>query len=244
MKKTLTFIIGAIFGLLLWQLGKLAYERWFEERVYPDPDIYKVRGIDISHHNGDVDFERIGKADTDVGFIYLKATEGTDFIDSHFHHNSLHAINSGLPVGAYHFFRYDTDGELQALNFLHALKGRDFALPPAIDVEDWGNPDGHANALIVERLRALTGRLRMEGYEPIIYTNLDGYYRLIKGNFDNYPLWIASFSNPPLDQDPNNIRWTLWQYTHRGSVPGISGDTDINVVNPKSPYFSLFQMKD
>lgn len=240
MKLTVKLIIVAILGVLIWKLGSMAYERWFVDSVFPDREVYKIRGIDISHHNGDIDFERISKADTDVGFIYLKATEGTDYIDPHFVRNSTHALRTGVPVGVYHFFRYDSDGELQALNLLRALKGRSFHLPPAIDVEDWGNPDGHATATIVERLRALVDRLESYGYTPVIYTNLEGYHRLIKGNFDNYPLWIASFSNPPLDVDPDNIRWTIWQYSHRGSVPGISGDTDLNVINPNSIHQSQF----
>lgn len=234
MKLTLKIIIIAILALLLWKLGGMAYERWFVESVSPDREIYKVRGIDLSHHNGEVDFERVAKADADVGFIYLKATEGTDYIDPKFVRNSHHATRSGVPVGVYHFFRYDRDGELQALNFLNALRGRDFSLPPAIDVEDWGNPDGHATATIVERLRAFVTRLEDEGYSPLIYTNIEGYHRFIKGNFDNYPLWIASFSNPPLEDDRENIRWAIWQYSHRGSIPGSSGDTDLNVVNPNS----------
>lgn len=240
MRTVLKITIAVILGLLLWLLGGMAYERWFVDTVVPDPDIYRVRGIDISHHNGKVDFDRLSKADAAVDFIYVKATEGTSFVDPHFRRNVLHASRAGIPVGVYHFFRYDKDGELQALNLLQALKGREFLLPPAIDVEDWGNPDGHATATIVERLRALIARLELEGCHPIIYTNLEGYHRLIKGNFDDYPLWIASFSNPPLDVDPENVRWTLWQYTHRGSVPGISGDTDINVVNPNSKHTSKF----
>lgn len=240
MRLVLKIIISVIIGLLLWQLGSIAYERWFVESVSPDRNIYKVRGIDISHHNGDVDFERLSKADTDVGFIYMKATEGTDFVDPHFNRNASRALRSGIPAGVYHFFRYDSDGELQALNLLRALKNREFPLPPAIDVEDWGNPDGHATATIVERLRALTARLELEGYSPIIYTNLEGYHRIIKGNFDDYPLWIASFSNPPLDDYYETNRWVMWQYSHRGSVPGISGDTDLNVINPNSPHKSKF----
>lgn len=240
MKILLKITIAVILGVLVWQLGRMAYERWFLDSVTPDATLYKVRGVDISHHNGKVDFDRLSKADTDVRFLYMKATEGTDYLDPHFHRNALHARRSGIPSGVYHFFRFDKDGELQALNFLSAIRGRDFQLPPAIDVESWGNPDGHDVASVVGRLRALISRLEVEGIDPIIYTNLDGYHRLIKGNFDDYPLWIASFSNPPLDVDPDNVRWTLWQYTHRGSVPGISGDTDINVVNPKSPHSPLF----
>jgi lysozyme len=233
--RLLKILIGVILAVLLVELGGLAYDRWFAEGAKPDRSIYPQRGIDISHHNGEIDFEQLKEADADVSFIYIKATEGTDFIDPEFITNSRKAVASGVPTGAYHFFRYDTDGELQALNFIHALRGRHFKLPPAIDVEDWGNPDGHAKALIVERLRSLTECLVNEGYSPIIYTNIEGYHNLIKGNFDNMPLWISSFSYPPLDSDPDNKLWTIWQYSHRGSVSGISSPTDLNILNPSNP---------
>lgn len=228
--------IGVISLLLVAELGMIAYGRWFAEGAVPDRGVYTLRGIDVSHHNGEIDFSRVARSESDVSFVYIKATEGTDFLDPAFIRNSHGSISAGIPTGAYHFFRYDTDGELQALNFIRAIRGRDFALPPAIDVEDWGNPDGHTTALIVERLRTMLGCLLKFGYMPIIYTNLDGYHRLIKGNFDDSPLWISSFSYPPLDNDPENLRWDIWQYSHRGDVNGISSSTDLNVLNPASRF--------
>lgn len=236
MKLTVVkLLIAVVVGVFLVKLSAIVYDRYFAEGASPDRTIYVSRGIDLSHHNGRMDFERLSKADTDVEFVYLKATEGTDYVDPEFVAAATACRRYGIPAGAYHFFRYDTDGELQALNFMQALRGRHFQLPPAIDVEDWGNPDGHATAKIVERLRALTEHLLSEGYTPVIYTNSDGYRRFIKGNFDHLPLWIASFDFPPLEDDPENSRWSLWQYSHRGSVPGIFSSVDLNVVNPANP---------
>lgn len=234
--------IIAIVLALLFLLGRLAYERWFAEGAVPDRAIYTVRGIDVSHHNGDIDFARVGESDADVGFVYIKATEGADYVDPDYVRNFSKVRRCGIPAGAYHFFRYDTDGELQALNFLHALRGRNFTLPPAIDVEDWGNPDGNASAKIVERLRIMTDILRAEGYSPMIYTNVGGYHRLIRGNFDYMPLWISSFSYPPLDIDPDNTRWAIWQFSHRGDVPGINNPTDLNVINPSHPLWDTLAL--
>ncbi len=228
--------IVTISALLVVELGMMAYDRWFAEGAVPDRGKYPLRGIDISHHNGDIDFSKVAGKEADVAFVYVKATEGTDFIDPAFVSNARKSMTAGIPTGAYHFFRYDTDGELQALNFISSIRGRGFSLPPAIDVEDWGNPDGHTTALIVERLRTMTGCLLKEGYMPVIYTNLDGYHRLIKGNFDDLPLWISSFSDPPIDSDPDNLRWDIWQYSHRGDIPGVPSSTDLNVLNPSSAF--------
>ncbi|MCM1070086.1 MAG: lysozyme [[Clostridium] fimetarium] len=220
---------GAFAGLFL-------YGRYFGKAPHPSEKLYPVRGVDLSAHNGAVDFDVLGGQG--IAFAYLKATEGTDFIDRYFIDNARRALRSGLPCGAYHFFRFDTDGELQALNFNDALRGRDFALPPAIDIEEWGNPDGHATASIVERLRRMIQTLERLGHSPILYTNKDGYYRFVRGNFDNYPLWICSFTDPPLEGARSS--WVFWQYSHRGRLEGVEGTVDLDVFAGSEEEFERF----
>lgn len=206
------------------------WNRWFSERANPSLEEYPVRGIDISAHNGKIDFSKL--REQGIEYVYIKATEGTDFVDRRFDANARGAKKHGLPCGGYHFFRFDTDGEMQALNFLAALKRRDFSLPPAIDVEEWGNPDGHETDLIVERLKKMIEYMELSGERPIIYTNKDGYGRFIKGNFSDYPIWICSFTDPPVEGSQPDI--ALWQYSHRGSLEGISGSVDLN-ASPTLP---------
>lgn len=205
--------------------GWWAWQRYFSDEIVPSKEEFPLRGIDISAHNGEIDFESLAR-ENPVDFVYVKATEGTDFLDRNYEQNILGASRQGIPTGAYHFFRFDTDGEMQALNFLSALRGRRFRLPPAIDIEEWGNPDGHATALIVNRLRDMVSYMEHEGYAPMLYTNRDGYRRFIRGNFDSYPLWLCSFADPlPLGMKPD-----IWQYSHRGSLPGISGRVDLDAA--------------
>lgn len=208
------------------------YNRYFSERANPSEEIYTIRGIDISAHNGDVDFEAL--AGSGLSFAYIKATEGTDFRDRNFDRNATGLKRAGIPAGAYHFFRFDTDGEMQALNFLNALKGRRFELPPAIDVEEWANAEGLGTGRIMKELRMMIDVLRRDGYEPMIYTNKDGYERFVKGKLDRNNLWICSFTDPPLDDDRE---WVLWQFSHRGAVAGIEGPVDLNTVNPSDTIF-------
>lgn len=94
--------ILAISVLLLAELGMMAYDRWFAEGAVPDREVYPLRGIDISHHNGEVDFSRVASEEADVAFAYIKATEGTDFIDPAFIRNARLSVASGIPSGAYH----------------------------------------------------------------------------------------------------------------------------------------------
>lgn len=206
------------------------YNRYFSERANPSMEEYPLRGIDISAHNGEIDAAALTRAG--ISFAYIKATEGTDFTDRQYTRNAALLRECGIPAGAYHFFRFDTDGELQAWNFLSALRGQRFALPPAIDLEEWSNPDGFTTRQILRELRRMLHVLEAEGVTPLIYTNKDGYSRFVKGGLDGYPLWICSFTDPPLD-DPDN-RWDVWQYSHRGSVDGISGSVDFNTVRPGS----------
>lgn len=204
-----------------------AYNRYFSEQATPSPEVYKVRGIDISAHNGEIDFGALRRQGVD--FVYIKATEGTDFIDRNFVKNSVGLQREGIATGAYHFFRFDTDGEMQAFNFINALKGRGFELPPAVDVEEWANAEGISTGKIMKELRLMLDVLGTEGYEPVIYTNKDGYDRFVKGKLEKYPLWICSFSDPPVD---GGTQWSIWQYSHRGRLEGIDGYVDMNAMNP------------
>ena len=210
------------------------YNRYFSDRANPSVAEYPIRGIDISAHNGDIDFYRLGMQGLD--FAYVKATEGTDFIDRNYVRNVAGLKQAGIATGAYHFFRFDTDGEMQGWNFLRALRGRDFNLPPAIDLEEWSNPDGFSTSHILRELGNMLALLRAEGITPVIYTNKDGYYRFVRGHLEDYPLWICSFTDPPLGDEAH---WDVWQYSHRGAAAGIEGMVDFNTVNPASPLASV-----
>lgn len=213
-------MIAALAAVAL--IARTGYRRYMGSLPEPSLTEYPVRGIDLSAHNGEIDFDRVA-ATGNVDFVMLKATEGTNFKDARFVDNYRRAVRAGLKVGAYHFFRFDSDSEMQAFNLLHSLRNRPVDLPVAIDIEEWGNPDGLATSKIVASLRLLVRTIEDAGYPVMLYTNKDGYQRFIKGNFDNYPLWICSFTDPPVDSD-----WVMWQYSHRGSVDGIDGKVDLN----------------
>lgn len=207
----------------------LAYRRYVSATpaVNPDEELYPSRGIDISAHNGEIDFRKVIKDGYD--FAIVKATEGTNFKDKAFVDNIREAKKAGMRIGAYHFFRFDTDGRMQAINLMHSLRNRSTDFPAVIDIEEWGNPDGNATSRIISRLRDMIDHLEYYGIDIILYTNKDGYNRFIKGNFDNYPLWICSFTEP----EPG-IDWTIWQYSHSGRVKGIRGKVDLNTIKNDS----------
>ena len=109
------------------------WEQYLTTPPYVDPDRYPVRGIDVSSHNGDIDFCKVR---TDgYEFAFIKASEGSDFKDKNFKTNYAKAKKAGIKTGAYHFFRFDKDGVDQAINFLKAVGNRRLDLGLAVDVE-------------------------------------------------------------------------------------------------------------
>lgn len=226
MNRRVGFLIAIVVTSIIAVCGFIhAYRQYIAntQPLEPDAKLYPVRGIDISAHNGYIDFGRVRKAGYD--FAIIKATEGTDFKDAMFTDNLRRARAAGLKVGAYHFFRFDTDGELQAINLLHSLRNRTFDFPVVIDIERFGNPDGHEASMIISRLRTMLHHLDKEKIDIILYSNKDDYNRYLKENFSHYPLWICSFTVPE-----NGMEWVMWQYSHRGNVDGVNGKVDLNTI--------------
>lgn len=219
--------IAAIFSMvavmlvftILW-----AWNDYMTSPPYVDPQVYPIRGIDISAHNGMMNLE--GAADDGIEFVFIKLTEGKDFRDSNFRINYDKAARAGLKIGVYHFFRFDRDGVSQAVNLLKSLGNRKLDLGIAVDVEKEGNPPGIPIDSITDRLQSMVDILNMKGYRVIFYSNTQGYYDYLSQNFKGYPLWICSFSSNPINEE-----WTFWQFNHHGKVKGINGDVDINVFN-------------
>ena len=203
-----------------------AYYLWWREAVIvsPDPAAYPVRGIDISAHNGVVDFDKVASVGMD--FVILKATEGATFKDKNFPTNYRKARKAGLKVGAYHFFRFDVGGYMQALNLMHSIKGRRLELPVVIDVEEWSNPRDHTTHDILARLQTMINTLEAHGYHVMLYSNKDGFEKFFSQQFAHYPLWLCSFTGAP---EAGNMR--LWQFSHVGRVSGVDGKVDINTFN-------------
>ena len=151
---------AAIIGFGAWRVL-----RGGETSVDLDRELFPIIGADLSAHNGAPDFDSLA---TVLDFVYLKASEGNRFRDKEFERNYTETRRTGLPAGAYHFFRFDRDGRSQADNFIDILANYPCELPPAIDIEEYGNSAQVPTALIIERLQAMPG------------------------------LWICSFTNPPL----------------------------------------------
>lgn len=190
-------------------------------------------GLDLSHHNGRIDWSRLDAAPVD--FLYFKATEGGDWKDPRFLENWREATTRGWLVGAYHFYRLCMPGTEQAANFIQSVEVRDGTLPPAVDLEYAHNcePRGSTAETLAELDVFLTALEAEYGARPVIYTTPEFHADWLAGTYDDYPLWLRSLGEMP-PRTLNGRAPDIWQYTMSGRVPGIEGRVDMNRV-PVSP---------
>ena len=186
---------------------------------------YPIAGIDVSKHNGEIDFDQV--RDDNYQFVFIKASEGKTYRDEAFERNYHAARKAGLKVGVYHFFRKNRSGQEQADNLLGAIKGKTLDLPLVIDLEDdWGNGATTSRQTAVERVMEMINILTKKGYQVMIYTNFDGYNKYYKDLLADHDLWLCSFTSPDLlPHMPHRIQ----QFSHEGNVKGVKGDVDLNV---------------
>ncbi|MBL0015595.1 MAG: hypothetical protein IPP17_03940 [Bacteroidetes bacterium] len=94
---------------------------------------FSIRGIDVSRYQGKIEWAKVKQAG--IRFAFIKATEGTDYVDPYFAVNWDEAKDKGIARGAYHFFRPAQDGKAQAEHFLKQVKWTKGDLPPVLDLE-------------------------------------------------------------------------------------------------------------
>ncbi|TNE49771.1 MAG: glycoside hydrolase family 25 protein [Bacteroidetes bacterium] len=184
-----------------------------------------LQGIDVSHHQSEIDWARVTQRH-DLHFAFVKATEGGDFEDTLFCSNWSALREIGVRRGAYHFFRPGTCGYEQALHFLKTVVLEPGDLAPVLDLEV---TEGVQTTDMLEEARVWLQTVeRSLNIRPIIYTNQNFYEKYLSGVFDNYPLWIARYS----DEAPllsGAAVWNFWQYSDEGQVDGIGREVDLNV---------------
>ena len=190
----------------------------------PDRSKYPLRGIDVSRHQGTIDWPAVAKSD--VAFAILKATEGGDHQDERFAANLAGAQAVGLAVGAYHFFTFCRPGAEQASNFLSAVPHDSALLPPVVDLEFAGNCSTRPTVADLKRELSdfLTPVEAAFGRPAILYV-VDDAAAMYAGALPDRPRWIRSIIWAPVNSD-----WVYWQYHSAGHVAGIEGEVDLNVL--------------
>ncbi|MBD7911444.1 GH25 family lysozyme [Clostridium cibarium] len=183
----------------------------------------KIKGIDVSSHNGTIDFESVKNSGVEV--VIIKATEGVDFVDNLLEQN-YNGANGIIPhIGFYHFMSEKTDPSEQAEDFYNAIKGKTYDVKPCLDIEV--NNYGRSATEITDRCLAFINRFKeLSGQDIIIYTG--GYFG--RDNLDSrikcYGGWIAHYGvDSPME---TGFPLVGHQYSESGKVSGIRGNVDMD----------------
>lgn len=180
-------------------------------------------GIDVSHFQGVIQWARVKAAG--IGFAFIKATDGTGFVDPQLDENTSKCAFYGIPFGLYHFFRPSADPTAQAQFFLKNCKCTSVAqLPPALDLELGPLVTSQAAAWLDVVDEAL-------GREPIVYTApaFAAQYLAFGPPIGVYPLWLAEYTDAPEPKLPTAwASWDFWQHTPSGQVDGVPNAVDLD----------------
>ena len=194
------------------------------------PEQYPVHGIDVSKWQGDIDWRTAKRGG--VAFAFIKATEGGDHVDKSFQQYWQGAGRAGVPRGAYHFYYFCRTAAEQARWFIRHVPKDPKALPPVLDME-WNHKSSckyrPSPAKVRAEMRTYLSIMRSHyGKKPLVYTTVDFYKDNNLGSMREVEFWLRSVAAHPKDVYPGQ-RWSFWQYTGTGKIPGIRGETDINV---------------
>lgn len=204
-------------------------------------------GIDVSRWNGKIDWQKV--KDAGYSFAFIRTNDGGT-LDKTFDENIKNARKAGLMVGSYFYYRFRADKkdilpqvELSC-NMLRQAVGIDVngnlppgILPPVIDVEEDNKLTLSEKEKSDQLIMSLEKMREITKLAPIIYTFPSYWNTNFKtttaDKFSKYPLWIAHVTKA---KEPMKITgwtdWLVWQYSHTGSVPGVSSkDTDLNIWN-------------
>jgi glycoside hydrolase family 25-like lysozyme/endolysin len=192
--------------------------------------------IDVSKHNGDIDWNAVKAAGVDYAIIRVGYRGyGTARLvqDACFDQNMRGAINAGIRVGAYIVTQaVNTEEAVEEASFIvEKCRGYNVTLPLAIDVEWTTNRDGRADYISVSTrtdvINAFARTVMNSGYTAMAYANKDWFEnKIYSGNlFSSCKIWLAQYRNTEYTYGG---RVNMWQYTSKGRVDGINGDVDIS----------------
>lgn len=184
-------------------------------------------GIDISHHQGHIDWDEVAK-DTSLQFVYIKATEGATHLDSRYERNFHEAKAKGLKVGSYHYLNSKSSVRKQAQNFILHCDKADQDLLPMVDVEGDG-VKGWTPRQVRDSLWVYAELIRHHyGQYPILYSYAKFYNTVLAPHFNRFYLFIAKYS-PEEPVVKGAGKHNIWQITDQGTVRGIEGKVDLDV---------------
>ncbi|MHC1683403.1 MAG: GH25 family lysozyme [Clostridiaceae bacterium] len=186
-----------------------------------------LRGIDISNHQGIVDFVKVKSSGVQI--VYMKASESNFYRDIYLDRNYQGAKAAGLLVGFYHFFRGDVDPKVQAQFFVNSIAGKESDCRLMLDLET--NEGLNSTQLSAAACIFLQEVIRLTSKGVVVYTYTSFARSNITSALGAYPVWIADYVADGVIQPHDNPIWKTWigfQYASDGKVPGVNGDCDVD----------------
>ena len=210
--------------------------KWYGDEVHGNntvtDDFYKyfggedMKGIDVSVHNGNIDWQKVKNAGID--FAILRAGYGrlASQKDERFEQNYAGAKAAGIPVGAY-WYSYamsEDEARLEADVFLSIIKGKQFEMPVYFDLEEKKQFDlGKEKVSAI--MRAFLERVEAAGYFVGLYGSASSLTTHTADDIKSrYTIWLAHWVN----QTNYSGAYGIWQYSEKGRVDGISGNVDLD----------------
>lgn len=215
-------------NLTILESGELQYHQ--------DGQLVSHKGIDVSEHQGEIDWQLVAQDGVEFAFIRVGfrgyGSTGKLVEDEQFENNITGALQNGIKVGVYFFSQAINEEEIQEeANFvLEKIAPYKVEFPVVFDVEKVADKSGRMNLITVEERTNLTlsflQKIEQAGYTPMIYHNMEmGTVLIDIAQFENYEKWFAYYSQEfyyPYD-------YQVWQYSEKGSVNGIQGNVDLNI---------------
>ena len=184
-----------------------------------------MNGIDVSMYQKDIEFSKIPDV---IKYIYIKATEGVNYVDPSFIalYNKVKTTNK--LYGFYHFMSEKTDPSQQAIDFYNAINDKSYSLIPVLDIES--NTLGRSKTQVTDRaLQFLRKFKELSNIDCIVYTYTSFANSYLDKRLSSYKCWIADY-NKSQTVKANNV-WSNFvghQYSGSGRIEGYNGQIDLN----------------
>jgi len=189
----------------------------------------KVVGFDVSEYQGKIKWEEVKTVEDTfaLAYVFIRATAGKNRVDRQFKNNWKQSKANGFIRGAYHYYRPNENSIQQAEHFIRTVSLAKGDFPPVLDIENLPKSQS-IDSLKVGLKRWLTKVEAHYKVKPIIYSGERYYKDFLKDDFKEYQFWIANYNF-----FVENIKddWLFWQFTEKGTIPGIEGPVDLNIYN-------------
>ena len=203
-------------------------------------------GIDVSRFQGTIDWQQVAGSGIDFAMIrvgYRATKTGEIFVDTNAKYNMQQAAKNGIAIGVYFFSSaISTDEAVEEANWVaDYIADYGITYPVAYDCENFDSPDSRQNSLSqntrTQIAEAFMQQIYSRGYTPMFYAGANTLKNDAKWNTStlekSYKMWVAQYTALPYPQTPSiqyDGKCAMWQYTNKGTIPGIKGNVDVNVA--------------